>query len=406
MNFEETQNNDVFVGRQPLLTADMKTYAYELLFRSSRENWADFDDGDRATAQVLLNAFTEIGLERVVGNLPAFIKVPKQFLLDGHCRALPKDRVVLAMLNDINVESKVLAEVSRLREEGFTIALDDFINAPNLRPLVEMADVIKVNLHLIPQGYWEAHVNKLRKFDVKLVAEKVETQEEFELCRKMGFDYFQGFLFCHPTIVEGKKVPSHQISMLRLIAKLQEPDVGLEEVSEIVQVEPSIALQLLKYVNSAVAGLASPIESIRQAVTMTGLNRIRALASLSVIAEVSGEKPAELVRTVLLRARMSELLAIATGRDNTESYFLTGMFSALDVLMGLTMKEALQLVPLAPEVGEAILHRTGELGEVLECVLNYEEWKFDKVHLDGVDECAIQDTWFEASDWVQSLLNA
>lgn len=396
----------VFIGRQPIFTSDMQTFAYELLFRSSRENWADISDGNKATAELVLNAFTEIGLERIVGELPAFINIPGEFLLSGHCYALPKERLVLEILEDVKPTPETLQALKQLRNDGYTIALDDFILAPELLPLVELADIIKVDLMLISKQQLEQHVKILQGYNVKLLAEKVENVEEFELCKKLGFEFFQGYFFGKPCIVEGKQVPSNRLTMMRLVAKLQSPSVGLAEISNVIQTEPTLALRLLRYVNSASSNLKHQVESIQHAVTITGIAKIKSIASLSALAEVGDDKPTELIETVLVRARMSELLAQKLGKENVDSYFLTGMFSGLDALLDVPMEEALEMVPIVPEVAEALRNRSGELGVVLDCVIGYEVGNWDQVHIEGIAAADIFDAWLQATEWAKISLSA
>ncbi len=394
----------VFVGRQPIYNADLTTYAYELLFRSSEDNRADFSDGERATARLLLNTFAEIGLERIVGTLPAFFNASEEFILKRHCLALPKERVVLEVLEDVRPTPEVLLALSELRDEGYILALDDYVHSPDMVELVKLAHIIKVDLPAIPSAELPKHVEQLRNHDVRLLAEKVETSEEFELCKRLGFDYFQGYFFCRPTVITGRQVPANRVTMMRLIAKIQQPDVSLDQVSEIIQSEPSLAFRLLRFVNSANSSLSGKVESIRHAVTLAGANRIKTMACLSALAEAGDEKPGELIRTVLTRAKMAELLAVALQNPSTESYFLTGLFSGLDVLLDLPMEQALAMVPVSEEIAEALTSFTGELGEILNCVMEYERGNWNQIACGSLGNAAICDAYLQAVDWVSEAL--
>jgi EAL and modified HD-GYP domain-containing signal transduction protein len=394
----------VFVGRQPIYTADARTYAYELLFRSNENNRADFADGETATAQLLLNTFAEIGLERVVGNLPAFINLPEEFILNGHCFALPKERVVLEVLEDVRPTAEILSALTKLRDAGYTIALDDFVHSPELMPLVELADIIKVDLPAIASADLPRHVALLQKYDVRLLAEKVETREEFEYCRELDFDYFQGYFFCRPTIISGKQIPANRVTMMRLISQLQKPSVSLPEITEVIQTEPALAYKLLRYVNSATNSLDHKVESVRHAVTLAGISRIKTLACLSALSEVGEGKPPELIQTILVRAKMAELLAIDLRHSNTESYFLTGLFSGLDALLDLPMNEALERVPVSNEVAQALTSRAGELGMVLNCVLEYERGNWEQVSCSSISNESIRDAYLQAIQWADTSI--
>lgn len=394
----------VFVGRQPIYDRQQQTVAYELLFRSGEGNCANFTDGDQATANVILNTFTEIGLDQVVGNLPAFINMPERFLLDGHAYLLPSNRVVLEVLETVRPTDMVLSALSGLREEGYTIAIDDFVYAPELLPLVKLANIVKVDLPAVPKEDLAMHVEVLRQFDVRILAEKVESVEEFELCKELGFDYFQGYFFCRPSVVEGKQIPINRVTMMRLITRLQSPTISLVEIADVIRTEPSLAYKLLMFVNSAYCGLSSKVESIQHAVAMAGIHRIKTMACLSILANAAEDKPLQLVHTLLIRARMAELLAERLGQVKTDSFFLAGMFSSIDALLDVPMTEALAMVPVNKEVSEALTERNGIIGEVLDCVLAYEQGDWDNVRCRSLDSDAIRNAFLQSINWAEDSI--
>ena len=405
-NSDETRlASTVYVGRQPIYTGDSKTFAYELLFRSNETNHAEFVDGERATAELLLNSFAEIGLERIVGNLPAFINVPEEFILNGHCFALPKDRVVIEVLEDVRPTKDVLAVLSKLRKEGYTIALDDFVFSPQLMPMVELANIIKVDLPLVPTGELAKQVNILRNHDLRILAEKVETQEEFEFCKELGFDYYQGYFFSRPTIVKGKKLSVNKVTMMRLVAKLQSSSVSVNEITQIIQTEPALAFKLLRYVNSAYVGLTHKIESIKHAATYAGIQQIKTICSMSLLVEAAEDKPGEFIKSILIRARMSELLATALCQVRTDSYFMVGLFSALDAMLDIPIIEALGMVSVCKEIEDAITKGVGDLGMVLNCVLEYEQGNWERVSCGTLSENCIQNSYLNAIAWANTALS-
>ena len=199
MNTEST--TAAYVSRQPIYRNHMDVYGYELLFRDSvTAEQANISDPDRATAEVILN-FIEIGLEEIIGDSIAFINLTRNFILDGHCAALPKERIVMEVLENVTAEPAVIESLRKSKEEGYRIALDDFVYREDLEPLIELADIVKVDVMANSEDDMKELISKLQKFDVRLVAEKVETQEQFELCSDLGFDYFQGYFFCKPKLV-------------------------------------------------------------------------------------------------------------------------------------------------------------------------------------------------------------
>lgn len=397
--------SNAFVGRHPIYTQDVKTVAYELLFRSENRTEAQFSDGEYATAELLLNTFTEIGLEQIVGDLPAYINVTEEFLLEDYAYALPRERVVLEVLETVRPTEDVINALSRLRTKGYKLAIDDFVFSPELVPLVELAEIVKVDLPSISSAdELASHVEFLRKHDVEILAEKVETHEQFAFCKQLDFDYFQGFFFCRPTIVAGRKLPHGRLALTRLMAKLQDESVSLQEVAEIFRTEPALSVRLLRYVNSAYCGLNQQIESIQHAVAIAGIHRIRVISCLAVLAQAAEEKPTELIRTILVRARMAELLADQMGRTRKGPYFLAGFLSAIDALLDITSGEAVQIFPISQEVEAALVSREGEMGAVLNCVLEYEKGNWNEVSCEPLTVSDIQRTYLQSIGWSNEVL--
>ena len=293
-------NDDGICGPPADYTPDLKVAAYEVLFRDSAENASNIADGDQATAELILNLFAEIGVQQIVGDVPAFINVTRNFILDGHVHALPKEQVVVEVLEDVRPEPQVLDALRNLSAEGYTIALDDFVYAPELQPLVEIADIIKVELPAIRAEDLPHHVQQLRNANVKLLAEKVETYQEFERCKQLGFDYFQGYFFCKPKVIQGTRVPVNRVAALQLLSRLRHSNVKMTDLAQILSKEPALCYKLLRFVNSAACALSRRIDSIKAAVTLVGLQRMHSFTRLALLARVAEEKPPHLVVTARL----------------------------------------------------------------------------------------------------------
>jgi len=400
--FRPCSKSSVFVGRQPIYGKDESSFGYELLFRSSFTNEANIADGQKATAELLINTFAEIGLERIVGSLPAFINVSEEFIVNQHCHFLPKDKVVIEVLENVKPTREVMLALSDLKREGYTIALDDFVYSERLKPMLELADIVKIDVSVFENATdLKKQIDYIKPFKVKILAEKIESVEEFNNCKDLGFDLFQGFFFSKPSIVQGRKLPANHISMIQIVALIQNPSVTLHEISDIILTEPILAYKLLRFVNSAYYGLSKEIDSIQHAVTLIGIRQIKTLCSLTALATAAGRKPMELIQTLLIRGKMCELLAIKLNYEKTESYFLTGLFSSLDALLDIAISEALSMLPVCSEVVDAISAGEGKMGKVLNCSLAYETGTWEKVHLDSLDKNEIRDTYFEAISWAQ-----
>ncbi|MCD0458114.1 EAL and HDOD domain-containing protein [Roseiconus lacunae] len=362
-----------FVGRQPIFTPAQEVYGYELLFRSSETSAADFRDGDHATATVLMSAFTDIGLQTLVNDKRAFINTTRNLLVDGTLSCLPQDRMVLEVLEDVDPEPEILHALRELRETGYTIALDDFVYRPELEPLVELADLIKIEFPAIANEDLAEHVSRLREHGVKtILAEKVETQEDFELCRDIGCDLFQGYFFSKPQVISRGKMQSNVAAVIRLVSELQDPNITPTDVEAIIQMDANLSYRLLRFVNSAAAGTTCKIGSLRQATALMGIHRLRSLASMLILTGLDEKKPKELINLAMTRAKTCELLANSSDSAHPERFYTVGLFSVLDAMLDQPMEDVLESLPLETEINDALLDQSGPMGEILRSVLNYE----------------------------------
>ncbi|MDT7041401.1 EAL and HDOD domain-containing protein [Candidatus Nitronereus thalassa] len=392
-----------FVGRQPIYGRSLDVFAYELLFRNNEVNRASFTDGDAATAQVMLNTFVEIGLDSIVDHHLAFINLTRDFVLGGYCMALPKDRVVLEVLENMGMDHELMEALRRLSTLGYRIALDDFVYHDSLKPLVELADIIKVDVLQLDKKTVSDHVEILREYPVKLLAEKVETYEEFEFCCDLGFDYFQGYFFCKPKVISAKPMPANRMAVLALLTKLQEPTLGLSQLERMIQKDLSLGAQVLRYINAAYFEMPKYIDSLDQAISMVGTNRLRTWASLLMLTRIE-DKPVELLVTGIVRARMCEQLALAHHVQEVDHYFTVGLFSILDGLLDQPMNDIISILPLDTDIRKALLKQEGVLGRTLECVLAYERGDWDTVLCHGVEVETVKAAYLESISWTSYLI--
>ena len=391
----------IFIGRQAIYDQQLKVFAYELLSRSNAEHNEAFvgeHNANHATTIVMLNALTEIGLDQLVGNQPAFINFTYDFLVGEFKIPNLPNQLVLEILEDIKVTDELVTAVQKLSDSGYLIALDDFIYHDNMLPLIEIADIIKIDiLQLDEQGLRE-HVKKLRQYDLRLLAEKVETQEQYELCTELGFDYFQGYFFCEPKIVEGQRAPSNRITIINLLAQLQDPEVHIEKLEELISQDLALSFRLLKYINSAAFALQREVNSIHHAIVMLGLNTIRSLANLMLMSNID-DKPHDLLIIAIIRARMCEELALNFDKKMKDTFFTAGLFSVIDALMDSSMEDVVAQLPLSPELKNALLKQEGVIGEALKCCLAFERADWKAVQFQDLDATVIQKSYFNAVIW-------
>jgi EAL and modified HD-GYP domain-containing signal transduction protein len=390
--------DNIFVGRQPIFDRDSNLYAYELLFRDGAQNSAGVLDGDQATSQVIINVFLEIGLDRIVGPHRAFINLTRRFFTDQESLPLPAERVVLEVLEDVPSDPEVIAGLSAYVRDGYLVALDDFVFDESLRPLIELAHIIKIDLKAFSRSGLEEQVQLLRAWDVKLLAEKVETEEEFDYCRRLGFDYFQGFFLSRPNIVQGAQLPPNRLGVLQLLAKLQDPTAEASDLEEIIGHDVALSYKLLRYLNSAFFALPREVESLRAAVIYLGTQTIQRWASLLLLARLA-ERPSELMSQSLQRAKMCEVLAKLANRLHSDSYFTVGLFSLLDAVMRVPFQEIVEALPLTIEVHDALLRFQGPYGEALTSVIAYEQGYFRESQFADLTPAQMTEAYLESVSW-------
>lgn len=390
----------VFVARQPVFTRDLRLYGYELLFRAAEgQQRADVVDDDLATGRVLLNTFTVIGLEEVVGRYPALVNVSRDFLIrEARDRTLPARRVVLELLESVTAEPAVLEAMDALRADGFTLCLDDFAPSPETLPLLDHADIVKLEIEGRTHEELVALVETVQRPGLRLLAEKIENRQRFQECLELGFHYFQGYFLSRPRTVRGSSVPVHRLPTVRLLASIQRPQLDVAELERIIATDVGLSYRLLRYMNSAYYQLQRPMDSIRQAVLYLGTRQMRRWASLMAISAMD-DKPPELISMLTVRARMCELLGTQFHHGDGDTYFTIGLFSGLDVVLDAPLAEVLKALPLSRDVHEALLRRKGSGGRVLDCVLHYETGDWDWLELSGYPAAQVIQAYLDAIEW-------
>ncbi|WP_409522646.1 EAL and HDOD domain-containing protein [Nitrincola sp. MINF-07-Sa-05] len=394
----------VFVGRQPIFDQQLSLQAYELLFRSSMQNTAvigshDFDQ-DMATTNVMLNTFIDIGLEQMVETYPAYINLSRSFLIGSLPLPFSPNQVVLEILEDIKTEPEVIAAIKGLKEKGYIVALDDFIDVTNMLELVQLVDIIKVDVQPLSTDELASLVVSLRKINpaTRLLAEKVEDKATFEYCKSLGFVLFQGYFFCRPQVVEGTRLSGNRLEMLNLMAELQDSETDFARLEYLIARDVALSYRLLRYINSAAFGMRRSIESIRQVLTLLGMNKIKNIVCLILLSEID-DKPKELMTLSMIRGKMCELLAQKQGLDGADQYFTVGLFSLLDAIMDRPLPELVNNLPLSALVKDALLEHKGEAGMMLSLVEQFESGRWDQLMNQPVSPEIITGAWIDAVQW-------
>lgn len=390
-----------YLGRQPIFNRELEPVAYELLYRSGVTGGAARNDA-QASASVLINAFVEMGVARVIGRSKAFIHMTPELLDDKLLSLFDPAQLVLQLMPDLAYDAAALERVDQLRGAGYGISVDDLLVHEGTLPLIERADFIKVDVSAVPREELGGHVAELRAHGPALVAEKVETHEQFALCRVLGFDLYQGFFFARPNLVSGRTLAEDRLSVLHLLSALHNPAVELQEVQEIIQRSVSLSYRLLRYVNSAAYNLPRKIESIAQAAVVLGQRRLRDMVTLLALTGAD-DRPQAQIHVVLTRAQVCARLAQG-GHGSAEMAFTVGLFSGLDTLMDQPLEKLLAQLPLADETSRAILHREGPLGQVLGAALALERGDQQSAALAALATSPA--IYWEAADWATQALRA
>jgi Predicted signal transduction protein containing EAL and modified HD-GYP domains len=362
---------DIFIGRQPILDREQRMFAYELLFRSGRQNFAQVSDDTAATATVLSHAITELGLEAALGPYLGFINLDARMLMSEVLEMLPRDKFVLEVLETVDLTPPVIARCRALKDLGFTLALDDFVSLEDQhRPLLEMADIVKVELMGMSEADLAATVKALRQWPVKLLAEKVDNEAQVKHCLALGFELFQGYYFAKPTIIAGKKLSHSELTLNRLLGLILE-DADTGELEAIFKPEPGLTLNLMRLTNSAACGVRQKITSVRHAITVLGRRQLQRWLQLLVYADAApGDQLASpLMQLAATRGRFLELLAGEVqggGRELEDQAFMTGIMSLMPALLHVPIGEIVASLNVAQEVREALENRGGLLGRMLQ----------------------------------------
>jgi len=393
-----------FVGRQAIFDRQMEIFAYELLYRDGTGNSAMITDGEEATARVVINTFFELGIDKIAGDAQVFVNLTENFFVGRYYEVLPSKNVVLEVLESIEPTPAVLEALIQARQNGYQIALDDFVLRESHRGLMDYADYVKVDVLALTDEQLYEQVAMLNEYPVRLLAEKVEDQGMYDHCVALGFEYFQGYFFCKPQIVEGVSLSSNRMAMVLLLAKLQDPFLDFHDLEDLVKNDVALSVKLLRYVNSASVGLPRTVDSISQAIGLIGTERMRQWASLMVLAQ-AGDKPSELMRVALIRAHMCESFCPLHGLSPNQG-FTVGLFSILDAYLDCEMKQLVADLPLASEVLDALLKREGVLGTFLEEILAYERGEWDQRIMRTVEPHILQSVYCQSIEWANGVMEA
>jgi EAL and modified HD-GYP domain-containing signal transduction protein len=397
---------DVFVARQAIFDRQLRVFGYELLFRSGPQNVFPMVEASAATSRVLDTGMVS-GLETLAAGKPAFVNFPRELLLGGQATLLPPEHMVVEILEDVELDDDVAGACRRLRRDGYRLALDDYVGGRGDR-FVDLVDIVKVDFLLADRARRRGIVERLAPTRVLMLAEKVETQEEFDEARSLGFTYFQGYFFAKPLLLTRRGIPPVNLGSLRILDVVHREPLDFGQVEDAVKADLALSYRLLRLINSAALGRSQPITSIHQALVLLGELEVRKWVSIAVLSELTRGKSDELLTASALRARLCETLgrAVGMGEQHLE-LFLTGMFSLIDAVVDRPLEQALGELPLPPRVCDALLGQPNRLRSVLDATVAYEHGDWPALSLAaerlGIAEDRLVPLFVEAVGWAGSL---
>ena len=390
-----------YVSRKPIYESNVRLHAYELVSQP-REGVNSFPTvADLETVRADLGTFSEVGLDQIVGDQQAFVDLSREAVLAGYCLSLSKNRVILEILDDIVSDPELRDELRDLSQMGYKIAVGNTTPEALNRNGRSVADIVRIDVQGLDEDEVAEQVGAFSRLSVRLLADKVDTYEQFELCKRQKFDMYQGHFFCTPRR-RGTEIPVNRLAAVRILGKLQNPDLGLDELESAISTDLALSYKLLRFANSAFIGLNRTVESINHAAKMVGIERIRMWASLLMFSKME-DKPRELMITAIVRAAMCERLASSADEGPRETFFTVDLLSVLDALMDRPMGEALEELPVSDEIRSALIDREGSRGEALRCALAQERGDWDQVQYRDLRPMTIRSHYLDSLGWARRI---
>ena len=390
-----------YITRKPIYQSNEALHSYEIVAQprlgiGSLPTAADLD-----TLREDLGTFSEVGLNQIVGDHHAFVNVSRAAVIAGYCLSLSKHRVVLEVLDDIVSDPTLKAELLELSRMGYQIAVGNATPESVTAAGRSVVDIVRVDVRDLSDHALAEQVDALSRLSVRLLADHVDTYEQFDLCKKHKFELYEGYFFSSPKKT-GTEIPVNRLAAVRLLGKLQDPAISLNELEQSISTDLTLSYKLLRFANSAFIGLNRTVDSISHAAKLIGMERIRLWASLLMFSKME-DKPRELMITAIVRAAMCERLASSANQGPKETFFTVGLLSVLDALMDSPMEEAIKELPVSSEIRSALTRWEGSPGEALRCALAYERAEWDRVNYKDLRPMTIRSHYLDSLGWARRI---
>ncbi len=401
---------DIYVARQPIFTRRKSIFGYELLFRLGLENAFPDSDGDIATSSVLSSTFFSFELKEILSDKPGLINFTRELLLQKTPLLFPNQHIIIEVLEDIEPDEEIILALQELQKNGFKIALDDFIYHEKFKPMMDLCKIIKFDLIATPLESLKEIVKDIKaNYNITLLAEKVETYEEFEMAKEMGFKLFQGYFFSKPEILTKKEISGGQLIKLKLINEISKPEIDTNKIQSLIKKDISISFKLLKFINSAYFSRPTEINTIKDAMTFLGTDELKKFINVIVVSDLSQNKPNELIRSSVIHARMCEQLgSVLKTHFSSDELFTIGLFSFMDAMLDSNMNKVLNNIAFSDKIKNALLGKDKDYKKVVAIVSSYEKGEWDNSFYDIVGgkkiEKKIPEFYFDALKMADTFL--
>lgn len=399
---------DVFIARQPIFDRGNDVSGYELLFRSGPDNFFSANDIDLAASQSLERSVMSFGFQELTAGKRAFVNLSRRVLLNELYTLLPPDRSTIELLETVEPDPTVVAACERLKGQGYQLALDDFVYRPGFDRLLELADIVKVDFR-IAESRDQAAIDRLRRYRCRLLAEKVETHDERTEAEQLGFELFQGYFYCRPEMLKQRAPKPGRANYIRLIKEVSQDEVDFGKVEGVIRQEVAFSVRLLRYLNSAGFGWRHQVETINHALRLLGVRQLRKWVSAVATVGLADGKPAELVTTALLRARLAELLAGSVGLEQADiELFFGGLLSVMDAVMDEPLDRVVDSMAVSPELAAGLLRHEPPFGPVIDLAVAQDRGDWDRIESLsgrlGAPADAVQSAYRTASAWAETIM--
>jgi c-di-GMP phosphodiesterase len=397
---------DVYLGRQHILNKELNTFFYEIAYYTDGNGGNSVGRNSISSALTILQSILDVGVQRLTQGLPALFPLTADFIIKQKYLPFQSDvGGVILSLEDDQITDTLVAAIRRLIQQQYIIVVDQIHVNRHTIPLLHEISYARIDRDSLSFSEMQGLMQQLKKFNIHMIINNVSDHQTFENYKALGFEYFQGMFFTTPQIFHGKSLPSRRLFVLKMLSSLYNPEIDIRDLEIIIRQDVSMGYKLMRMVNSVYYGLNSQIESIQHALVLLGINPLRSWLSVILISEID-DQPGPLMSTAIIRGKMCELLGEKIPEEDGTSYFITGLFSILDTMMGMSMPEILETIPMAEKINLALLHREGNLGRVLQSVIAYEQNQWQQINLPKISIQEIREAYLKAIAWTTELTNS